>query len=122
MLVGERAGGAVQASHGLMVYAKVMLAIFIGLGIFSLAMMVRSFFRPLEPTREKLAATKKSLVLNSWVLFAALANAINALTSKQYYLLGASALLFSFVLPLIVQYTRLKAAVKGSSNADVTRP
>ena len=109
-----------QASHGLMVYAKVMLTVFIGLGIFALAMMVRSFFRPLEPTPDKLAATKKSLLVSSWVLFAAIAGAINALASKQYYLLGASALLFSFVLPLIVQYMRLKAALKGSE-IDSTR-
>ena len=110
-----------QASHGLMVYAKVMLAIFTGLGIVSLAMLVRSFFRPLEPSQNKLAATKKALVLSSWVLFAAIAGAVNALTSKQYYLLGASALLFSFVLPLIIQYTRLKAALKGSSGINSTR-
>lgn len=110
-----------EASHGFMVYAKVMLVIFIGLGIFSLALMVRSFFRSLAPTPKKLAATKKALVLSSWILFAAFASAINALNSKQYFLLGASALLFSFVLPLIVQYTRLKAALKGSSEADPNR-
>jgi hypothetical protein len=85
-----------QASHGLMVYAKVMLAIFIGLGIFSLAAMVRSFFRPLEATPEKLAAGKKSLMLCSWILVAAFASAVRAVSSKQYYyLLGASALLFT---------------------------
>lgn len=98
-----------------------MLAIFIALGIFSLAMMVRSFFRPLEPTPQKLAATKKSLVLTGWIVFPALGIAINALASKQYYLLGASAILFSFVLPLVVQYSRLKAPMKGSSNPDQTR-
>jgi hypothetical protein len=36
---------------------------------------------------------------------------VNALVSKQHYLLGASAILFSFVLPLLVQYLRLKRAL-----------
>jgi hypothetical protein len=104
-----------------MVYAKVMLAIFIGLGIFSLTALFRSFFRPLEPTPKKLAATKKAFLVSSWILFAALANAVRAVISEQYYLLGASALLFSFVLPLIVQYLRLRAALRGTSAADLTR-
>jgi hypothetical protein len=110
-----------QASHGFMVYAKVMLAVFIGLGIYSLAVTFRSFFRPLEPSAEKLAATKKALLLSSWVLFAACASALRAVMLEEYYLLGASALLFSFVLPLIVQYMRVRAALRGASDAELTR-
>jgi hypothetical protein len=101
----------VKASPELMVFARVMLAIFVCLSIWSLVAMVRSFYRPLDATPEKLAAFKKSLLLSSWIMFAAVASAINALVSKQYYLLGASAILFSFVLPLLVQYLRLKRAL-----------
>jgi membrane associated rhomboid family serine protease len=102
-----------SASPELVVFAKVMLAIFIGLAAFSLVAMVRSFYRPLDPTPEKVARLKKSLLLNSWVMFAAVGGAIQALVSKEYYLLGASALLFSFVLPLIVHYFRLKTALRA---------
>jgi len=91
-----------------MAFAKVMLAIFVGLSIWSLFALVRSFYRPIEATLEKLAACRKALLLNSWVMLAAVSVAINAIASKQYYLLGGSALLFSFVLPLFVQYVRLK--------------
>jgi len=87
------------------------VAIFVCLGIRSLVAMVRSFYRPLDATPEKLAAFKKSLLLSWWIMSAAVASAINALVSKQYYLLGASAILFSFVLPLLVQYLRLKRAL-----------
>jgi hypothetical protein len=96
-----------------MVFARVMLAIFIGLSIWSLVNVVRSFYRPLDATPEKLAAFKKSLLLSSWIMLAAVATAINALVSKQYYLLGASAILISFVLPLLAQYVRLKRALSG---------
>jgi membrane associated rhomboid family serine protease len=92
-----------------------MLAIFIGLAAFSLVAMVRSFYRPLDPTPEKVARLKKSLLLNSWVMFAAVGVAIQARVSKEYYLLGASAILFSFVLPLIVHYFRLKTALRARS-------
>jgi membrane associated rhomboid family serine protease len=102
-----------------MIYAKIVLAVLIGLGVWSIAVTVRSFFRPLNPTPQKLAATKKSLMLSAWVLFAAFANAVRALTTGQYYLLGASALLFSFVMPLIVHFMRLKAAMKSLPNADL---
>lgn len=100
-----------KASHELMVFARVMLAIFVSLAIWSLVAMVRSFYRPLDATPEKLAAFKKSLLLSSWIMLAAASVAINALVSKQYYLLGASAILFSFVLPLLVQYLRLRRAL-----------
>lgn len=89
-----------------------MLGIFIGLGVFSLVAMARSFYRPLDPTPEKANAVKKALMLNCWVLFAAFAVAINAMISQQYYLLGVSALLLSFVLPVIVHYVRLKKALR----------
>ena len=100
------------ASPELMAFAKVMLAIFVGLSIWSLLAMVRSFYRPLDATPEKLAASRKALLLSSWVMLAAVGNAINALASKQYYLFGASALLFSLVLPLFVQYVRLKRGLR----------
>ena len=96
----------------MVLYAKAMLAFFVALGVFSLVAIVRSFYRPLDPTPEKLASVKKGLALNSWVLIAAAAVAINAIASKQYYLLGAAALLFTFVLPVIVHYIRLKNALR----------
>ena len=74
--------------------------------------MVRSFYRPLDATPEKLAGFKKALLLSSWVILAVVATEMNALMSKQYYLLGASAILFSFVLPVLVQYLRLKRALE----------
>jgi hypothetical protein len=108
-----------MASNELVVFARVMLAIFAGLSIWSLINTVRLFYRPLNATPAKLAAFKKRLSLSSWVILAAVATATNAIVSKQDYLLGASAILISFVLPLVVQYVRLKRALgrhPGSSN------
>ncbi|MGB8010371.1 MAG: hypothetical protein WCF68_02060 [Terriglobales bacterium] len=93
-------------------HARAMLAFFVALGVFSLVAMVRSFYRPLDPTPEKMASIRKSLALNSWVLLAAAAVAINAIASEQYYLLWAAALLFTFVLPVIVHYIRLRKALR----------
>ena len=101
-----------QASHALMVSARVMVAIFVGLAIWSLIAMVRSFYKPLDATPEKLATFKKNLLLSSWVTFAGVGVGINALASKQYYLLWASATLFSFVLPILVHYVRLRRALR----------
>ena len=101
-----------KASPELMTFAKVMLAISVGLSMWSLLAIVRSFYRPLDATPEKLATFRKALLLNRWVVFGAVAVAINALVSKQFYLLGASAILFSFVLPVLVQYVRLKRALR----------
>jgi len=101
-----------KASHGLLVYAKIMLAIFAGLAVFSLLAMARSFYRPLDPTPEKVATFKKLILLNSWILFAAVGGAVWALATRKYYMLIASAILFSFVLPPIVQYVRMSLALK----------
>jgi hypothetical protein len=92
-----------------------MLAIFVGLGVYSLIALIRSFYRPLDPTAEKLTAFKRTLIGSSWVWLAAVASAINALVSKEYYLLGASAILFSYVLPILVHYLRLKAAMRDAA-------
>jgi hypothetical protein len=100
----------------MVLYARAMLALFVALGVFSLVAMVRSFYRPLDPTPEKVASVKKALTLNSWVLVAAAAGAINAIASKQYYLLGAAALLLTFVLPVIVHYIRLRKASRTHPN------
>lgn len=108
-----------KATPELMAFAKGMLALFVGLSIWSLSAMVRSFYRPLDATPEKLAASKKAVLLSSWVALAAVATATNALLSKQYYLLGASAILFSFVLPLLVHYVRLKRALPSQQTSKV---
>jgi hypothetical protein len=108
-----------QASHCLIVLTKFMVTIFVGLGICSLTLMFRSLSRPLAPTPEKLATMKKLLPLSTRFLLGSFAIAAFAVISKQYYLLAASALLFSLVLPLIVHYMRLKAALRGTSGADL---
>lgn len=105
----------------MMVYAWVMLTFFGCLGVFSLVMAMRRFSRPVEANPEKLAATKKTLMLSSWLLLAAFANAVRALAAKQYYLLFASALMVILVLPIIVQYLRLKAASKKVPGAETAR-
>jgi membrane associated rhomboid family serine protease len=104
-----------KTSHELVGYARMMLSIFAGLAVFSLVAMLRSFYRPVDPTPETVARLRKLLLLNSWVMFAAVGGAIQAFVSKEYYLLGASALLFSFVLPVIVHYVRLKTAFRARS-------
>ena len=98
-----------------MMFAKIMLLFFVVLAIYSVVISIRSCVRPIEATQEKLHALRKSLLLSSWVLVAACANAIHALTTGQHYLLLVSLLLFSFVLPLIVQYVRVKAALKTAA-------
>jgi hypothetical protein len=109
-----------QATDSYVVLAKFMLAIFIGLAIASLVALVRYLSKPIQASKEKLTAARKSMMYGSWVLFAACANAIRALVFRQYYLLFASALLFSVVLPVIIHYCRLRAALRTSSGEDVT--
>lgn len=100
-----------KASPELMLVAKVMLGVFTALAAFSIVSLIRSFLRPLDATPEKLAATKKVLVLNGWILFSAIGVTVHGVVSGQYYLLAAAALLFSFVAPVVVQYFRLRAAL-----------
>jgi hypothetical protein len=106
-----------MAPTTLLIVAKIMLAVFTGLGIWSLAMTVQTIRKKAEPDPKKLAAAKRSLLLCSWVVFAAIAGAINAVSSRQYYLLFASALLFSYVLPLIALYVKTNLAIKRQGRA-----
>jgi hypothetical protein len=91
-----------------------MLAGFTGLGIWSLVITVRTLRGRTEPDTKKLAAAKRALVLGSWVGFAAIATALNAVLSHQYYLLFASALLFTYYLPLIALYFKTYSAIKSA--------
>jgi hypothetical protein len=58
---------SVKASPELMVYAKVMLGIFIALGILSVVMTARLFLRAPQANATKLAAAKRSLLFSSWL-------------------------------------------------------
>jgi len=106
-----------MAPAPLLIFAKFMLAVFTGLGIWSLVITVRTIRRKAEPDPNRLAAAKRSLLLSPWVMFAAVAGAINAVSSHQYYLLFASALLFSYVLPLITLYVKTNSAIKKQGSA-----
>lgn len=101
-----------------MMVAKIMLGVFGGLGVLSLAMTVRLLQRPAEPNPAKLVATKRSLLLSSWIMVAVVGNTIAAVRNREYYLLWASGLLFSYILPLIVQYFRIRAALKYPSRPN----
>jgi hypothetical protein len=63
--------------------AKVMLGVFILLGIVSLVMTIRVLTRKPEPNPTKLAATERSLLLSSWVLMPIVGNAINVPVGDQ---------------------------------------
>ena len=105
-------GNVMKASTDVLLFAKAMLAFYIGLGILTLILTIRSFTRPLDATPEKLTQFKKLDPSYSGIVLGALGTAVYAVVSKQYYLLGASALLFSFVLPVILQYIRLRLALR----------
>ena len=96
-----------------MLYAKVMLGVFVALGIFSVVMTVRLFLQPPEGTPAKLATAKRNLILSSWLAIPILGNAIQALATREYWLLFVSALLFSYILPILVLFLRRRAAVKS---------
>jgi len=98
-----------------MLYAKVMLGVFGALGIFSLVMTVRLFLRPPEANTAKLTAAKRSLIFSSWLAIPILGNAIRALATREYWLLFVSALLFSYILPVLVLFLRTRAAVKSAT-------
>ena len=95
-----------------MLLAKVMLAIYIGLALLGIVMTIRALYRPLNATPEKLAAMKRILIMYSRLLFGALGIAVYALATKKYYLLPGSAIFACIVLPILVQYVRLKTALK----------
>jgi hypothetical protein len=104
-----------KASPGLMLYAKVMLGVFVALGVFSIVMTVRLFLRPPDVTAAKLAAAKRSLIFSSWLAIPILGNAIRALVTRDYWLLSVSALLFSYILPILVLFLRRRAAVRSTT-------
>jgi hypothetical protein len=104
---------SMKASPELLVYAKVMLGIFVALGIFSVVMTARLFLRAPEANPTKLAAAKRSLLFSSWLAIPIIGNAIRALATREYWLLLVSALLFSYVLPVLVLFLRTRSALKA---------
>jgi hypothetical protein len=56
----------------------------------------------------KLAATRRVLLLNSWIFLVAIGISVQAFVSGNYYLLIAGAILLTFVAPIAVQYLRLR--------------
>jgi hypothetical protein len=64
-------------------FAKVMLGVFILFGIVSPVMTIDLLTRKPEPNPAKLAATKRSLLLSSWVLMPIVGNAINVPVGDQ---------------------------------------
>ena len=102
-----------MASTPLLIYAKLMLTGFAGLGTWSIVLTVRTLRKDAEPDTKKLAATKRSLLLSSWVPLAGIGN-VNAIYSHQYYLFFASAFLLSLVAPLFASYFKTKSAIKNA--------
>jgi hypothetical protein len=102
------------ASTPVLIFAKFMLTGFAGLGIWSIVLTVRTLRKDAEPDTKKLAATKRSLLLSSWVTLAGIGNAVNAIYSHQYYLFSASAFLLSLVAPLFALYFKTKSAIKNA--------
>jgi hypothetical protein len=96
----------------LLLYAKVMMGIFTCLGIWSLFSTAKAWRKPIEQTKEEFSKAKKAFLLSSWVLLSATATAVNAISSGQYFLLFPASLLFSFCLPIVVWYLRVRSAVK----------
>ena len=105
---------SMKASPEIMVYAKVMLGIFIALGIFSVVMMARLFLRAPEANPTKLA-TKRSLIFSSWLAIPIIGNAIRALATREYWLLLVSVLLSSYILPVLVLFLRTRSALKSAT-------
>lgn len=91
--------------------AKAMIAICVGIALFAIAVLIRSFYRPLNATPQKLAAMKRVLPIVWRLLFGAIAMMVYALVTRQYYLLFASAFFLALVLPIFVHYRRLKSAL-----------
>ena len=105
---------SVKASPELMVYAKVMLGIFIALGIFSVLMTARLVLRAPEANAARLAAAKRSLMFSSWLAIPILGTAIRALATREYSFLLVSVLLFSYILPVLVLFLRTRSALKSA--------
>lgn len=93
---------------------SIIISFWIVLSLVSLTILVRSFVKPFNADSEKLAATKRLLLFNGWVFLAAVGVSIHALISKNYFLLFAGVILLTFVLPVAVQYFRLKRVLKRS--------
>ena len=104
-----------RASHELMLYAKVILGVFIALGIISVVMTARLFLRAPEANATKLAAAKRSLIFSSWLAIPIIGNGIRAFVTREYWLLLVSVLLFSYILPVLVLFFRIRSAVKSAT-------
>jgi hypothetical protein len=92
----------------------VMMSIWITLSLVSLAILVRSLVIPLNATSAKLVATKRVLLLNSWIFLVAIGISVQAFVSGNYYLFFAGVILLTLVAPIAVQYLRLKRALSRS--------
>ena len=97
-----------------MIFATFMGAVFTGLGILAIVKTVQTLRKDAEPDTKKLAAAKRGLLLSSWVLLPAVGGAINAISSRQYYLLFASVFFLSLVAPLFAFYFKTKSAIKNA--------
>jgi len=103
---------SMSAGPALVIYAKVMLSIFVGLGIFSVVMTVRVLLRKSEPNPAQLAAAKRTLLSSSWILIPVVGTAVNVFVTHEYWFLLVSGLLFSYLLPVLALYLRTRAAFK----------
>jgi hypothetical protein len=74
----------VAASPQLVTVARVMLVIYVALGAWSIVLLVRSFYRPLNPTPEKASALKKVLLPGAALMIGGTLMGIHAMLSKQY--------------------------------------
>lgn len=97
-----------------------MLVFYVGLALWAIVATFRSVRRPLDTSLESVAAAEKMMRFCWKFLFGAVAAAMYALVSGKYYLLFASLFFFCIVLPMLVQYLRLKIALKNV-NSQVGR-
>jgi len=91
-------------------FAWVMLAFYGALALLAIYQTVRALMKPVELSERTIAAAKTSLRFSLVVFLPALAVTFQAFASRQYYLLMAAAMLFTFGLPILVFYLRIRSA------------
>jgi hypothetical protein len=107
---------ALPRDHELMWLARIMLVVFSLLALWSVVHMIRTLRRPVDATSEKLKAFEKIKSVGSRFCFGGIAMSIFAIVTKQYYLIGAGALLFMMGLPVVVGYLRVKSALRDTTH------
>lgn len=94
------------------IFAWSTLVAFVGIGVLSLVMLVRSLRKPAEPDPAVYLSTRAHLLFSSLVILGSILLVCWAILSRHLYLIFLSALLIAYLLPVPVVFFRTRSALR----------